>query len=144
VPYLVDCNVTSGGSNTGTSSVPCFPLKLLWEHFLRLCQLLKQLVGPGDQCEGAQVVYQEDNTGPHTVYAYTQWMRDEFLKLGWRLELQAPQGIPEYFVPYTNTRHYKYLPVPTILDRSLYKRTGFVFVSVHVPPAFRPTTLQQY
>ena len=90
VPYLVDCNVT--GSNSGTSSIPCFPLKLLWEH--SLMSAIKQLVGPGGPCEGAQVVYQEDNAGPHTEHAYTEWMRDEFSTLGWKLELQAPQGIP--------------------------------------------------
>jgi hypothetical protein len=90
VPYLVDCNVT--GSNSGTSSVPCFPLKLLWEH--SLMPAIKKLVGPGGPCEGAQVVYQEDNAGPHTEHAYTEWMRDEFSTLGWKLELQAPQGIP--------------------------------------------------
>ncbi len=67
VPYLVDCNVT--GSNPGTSSVPCFPLKLLWQH--SLMPAIKQLVGPGGPCEGAQVVYQKDNAGPHTEQAYT-------------------------------------------------------------------------
>jgi hypothetical protein len=89
VPYLVDCNVT--GSNPGTSTVPCFPLKLLWQH--SLMPAIKKLVGPGGPCEGAQVIYQEDNAGPHTEANYTQWMQDEFLNQGWRLELQAPQGI---------------------------------------------------
>ncbi len=68
-----------------------------------------------------------------------------WLKITNIVELQASQCIPGYLVPYTYTRHHKYPPVPTALDTSFYKRTGFVFVSVHVPPAFRPTTtLQQY
>ena len=58
-------------------------------------------MGPGGPCEGAQVVYQEDNAGPHTEHAYTEWMRDEFSTLGWKLEFQAPQGIPYSLVPYT-------------------------------------------
>ena len=90
VPYLVDCNVT--GSNPGTSTVPCFPLQLLWEH--SLLPAVQKLVAPGGPCEGAQVIYQEDNAGPHTETGYTQWMVDKFLALGWRLELQAPQGYP--------------------------------------------------
>ncbi len=57
VTYLVDCNVT--GSNPGTSTVPCFPLKFLWEH--SLMPAIKAMVAPGGPCEGAQVVYQEDN-----------------------------------------------------------------------------------
>jgi hypothetical protein len=84
--HLVDCNV---GSNPGTSTVPCFPLRLLWQH--SLMPAINTLVGPGDPCQGAQVIYQEGNSGPHTESAYTQWMRDEFLTLGWR---QAPQGTP--------------------------------------------------
>ena len=68
VPYLVDCNVT--GSNPGTSTVPCFPLQLLWEH--SLMPAVQKLVGPGGPCEGAQVIYQEDNAGPHTENGYTQ------------------------------------------------------------------------
>ncbi len=67
---------------------------------------IKQLVGPGGPCEGAQVVYQEDNARPHTEHAYTKWMRDEFLTLGWRLELQAPQGMPDYLEQYPYTRLY--------------------------------------
>ena len=37
-------------------------------------------------------MYQEDNAGPHTEAGYTQWLRDTFDALGWKLELQAPQG----------------------------------------------------
>ena len=88
IPYLVDCNVT--GSNPGTATVPCFPLKLLWEH--SLLPAIQAMVAPGGPCEGAQVVYQEDIAGPHTEAGYTQWLRDTFDALGWKLELQAPQG----------------------------------------------------
>ncbi len=52
------------------------------------------MVGPGGPCEGAQVIYQEDNAGPHTEAGYTEWMAAKFHELGWRLELQAPQGMP--------------------------------------------------
>ena len=90
VPYLVDCNVT--GSRLGTSTVPCLPLQTLWEH--SLMPAIKNMVGPGGPCEGAQVIYQEDNAGPHTEAGYTEWMAAKFLELGWRLELQAPQGMP--------------------------------------------------
>ena len=58
----------------------------------------QKLVGPGGPCEGAQVIYQEDNAGPHTENGYTQWMEEKFLGLGWRLELQAPQGNPRIVV----------------------------------------------
>ena len=90
VPYLVDCNVT--GSNPGTATVPCFPLKLLWEH--SLMPAIKAMVAPGGPCAGAQVVYQEDNAGPHTENGYTLWIQEQFELLGWKLELQAPQGNP--------------------------------------------------
>ncbi len=85
VPYLVDCNVT--GSNPGTATVPCFPLKLLWEH--SLMPAIQAMVAPGGPCAGAQVVYQEDNPGPHTETGYTLWIREQLEVLGWKLELQA-------------------------------------------------------
>ena len=94
VPYLVDCNVT--GSNPGTSTVPCFPLQVLWEH--SLMPAVQKLVGPGGPCDGAQVIYEEDNAGPHTEAGYTQWMEEKFLGLGRRLEFQAPQGNPRIVV----------------------------------------------
>ncbi len=50
IPYLVDCNVT--GSNPGTATVPCFPLKLLWEH--SILPAIQAMVAPGGPCEGAQ------------------------------------------------------------------------------------------
>ncbi len=147
VPYLVDCNVT--GSNPGTSSLLYFPLKLLWEH--SLMPAIKKLVGQGGPCEGAQVVYQEDNAGnagPHTEAAYTQWMQDEFNTLGWKLELQAPQGSPPlscvvHYMTHLYTRHSNYHHISTTLHRSIYERTRSVFVSVHVPPAFSPTSIIQ-
>ena len=62
------------------------------------------MVAPGGPCAGAQVVYQEDNAGPHTETGYTLWIREQFELLGWKLELQAPQGstttptiVPTYF-----------------------------------------------
>ena len=51
------------------------------------------LVAPGGPCEGAQVVFQEDNAGPHVEGAYREWMQGEFDKRGWKIELQAPQGV---------------------------------------------------
>ena len=102
VPYLVDCNVT--GSNPGTATVPCFPLKLLWEN--SLMPAIKAMVASTGPCAGAQVVYQEDNAGPHTEHGYTLWIREQFELLGWKLELQAPQGIsttPTFIPTYFHT-----------------------------------------
>ena len=55
---------------------------------------IKAMVAPGGPCAGAQVVYQEDNAGPHTETGYTLWIREQFELLGWKLELQASQGNP--------------------------------------------------
>ena len=55
---------------------------------------IKAMVASTGPCAGAQVVYQEDNAGPHTEHGYTLWIREQFELLGWKLELQAPQGIP--------------------------------------------------
>jgi hypothetical protein len=55
---------------------------------------IKAMVAPSGPCAGAQVVYQEDNAGSHTEHGYTLWIREKFDLLGWKLELQAPQGIP--------------------------------------------------
>jgi hypothetical protein len=70
IPYLVDCNVT--GSNPGTPTTPCFPLKSLWEHCL-IPSAEKQFA-PGGPCEGALVILQEDNAGPHTEGIYHTWL----------------------------------------------------------------------
>ena len=92
VPYLVDCNVT--GSDPGTPTDPKFPLQKLWEH--TLIPSIEALVSPGGPCSGAQVVFQEDNAGPHQEGTYREWMLAEFEQRNWMVELQAPQG------PYTN------------------------------------------
>jgi hypothetical protein len=57
---------------------------------------LDAMVRPGGPCEGAEVVHQEDNAGPHIDKVYKQWLQDQFDVRGWKLEHQAPQG------PYTN------------------------------------------
>ncbi len=103
---LVDCNVT--GSDPGTPTNPKFALQtLLWEHALILA--LESLVAPGGRCEGAAVVHQEDNAGPHNAGPhkednYHKWLQNEFGKRGWKLELQAPQG------PYTNVLDLQVFP----------------------------------
>ena len=43
---------------------------------------VENLVVPGGPCEGAQVVFQEDNAGPHVEGSYREWMVDEFDKRG--------------------------------------------------------------
>ena len=93
VPYNIDCNVT--GSNRGTPDKPCFPVKWLpWVDPV-------EMVAVGGPCEGAHVVFQEDNAGPHTEGDYTSWMLCEFAKRGWKLELQAPQGLTYIFSPFS-------------------------------------------
>jgi hypothetical protein len=42
--------------------------------------------------------------GPHKEEGFTEWLRSEFLKRGWHLELQAPQG------PYTNVLDLQVFP----------------------------------
>ena len=96
VPYNIDCNVT--GSNRGTPYKPCFPVKYVWEH--SLLPAIEEMVSVGGPCAGAQVVFQEDNAGPHTEGDYTSWMLCEFEKRGWKLELQAPQGLTYIFSPF--------------------------------------------
>jgi hypothetical protein len=91
IPYLVDCNVT--GSNPGTPTKPCFPLKALWEHYL-IPSVFEQLVATGGPCAGAFVILQEDNAGPHTEGNYRKWLTEAFTERQWRIELQAPQGRP--------------------------------------------------
>lgn len=98
--YLVDCNVT--GEDVGTVTEPKFALKLLWKHVL--LPAFDALVAPGGLCEHAMVVHQEDNAGPHTQGGYHEWLKNEFERRGWRLELQAPQG------PYTNVLDLQLFP----------------------------------
>ena len=92
VPYKVDCNVT--GSDVGTATDPKFALSELWAH--TLLPALDALTAEGAPAHGATVVFQEDNAGPHNCRFYRTFLRDEFSRRGWHVELQAPQG------PYTN------------------------------------------
>ncbi len=79
VPFLVDCNVT--GSDEGTATKPCFPLRKLWEF--TLIPAIAQLVEEGGACAGAQVVVQHDNAGPHIEEGYRLWTQHIFDNLGW-------------------------------------------------------------
>ena len=88
-PYLVDCNVT--GSDVGSATKPCFPLLNLWKY--TLVPAIAQLLAPGAPCEGAQVIVQQDNAGPHVEEVYSAWMLAMFESLGWMYEPQAPQGM---------------------------------------------------
>ena len=87
-PFLVDCNVT--GSDVGTPTDPKFALKFLWEH--TLIPTIEALVAPGGPCEGATVIFQEDNAGPHNCRVYRDFLEDSFTERGWFIRLQAPQG----------------------------------------------------
>jgi hypothetical protein len=87
---LTDCNVT--GSNYGTPTKPKFPLMALWHNVL--LPELDELVKAGGPCDGAIVVHQEDNAGPHIDKTYKDWLQAEFDRRGWKLEHQAPQVIP--------------------------------------------------
>ncbi len=89
VPFLVDCAVT--GSDVGTATKPCFPLKRLWEF--TLIPAIAQMVDEGGPCAGATVVVQQDNAGPHIEEAYSTWIHEMFDTLGWMYEPQAPQGL---------------------------------------------------
>ncbi len=89
VPYLVDCAIT--GSDVGTATKPCFPLKKLWQY--TLIPAIAQLVDTGGPCEDAIVVVQQDNAGPHIEANYSQWIRDQCDLLGWLYEPQAPQDL---------------------------------------------------
>ena len=71
---LTDCNVT--GSNYGTATKPKFPLMELWATVL--FPELDALVKVGGPCEGAIVVHQEDNAGPHIDKVYKSWLRQQF------------------------------------------------------------------
>jgi hypothetical protein len=96
VPFLVDCPVT--GTDVGTATKPCFPLKNLWLH--TLFPAISQLVMKGGPCDGAQVVIQQDNAGPHIEEGYRTWMNFMCDNLGWMYEPQAPQGKAYYCLIY--------------------------------------------
>ena len=87
-PYLIDCNVT--GSDRGTPTNPKFALKDLWEY--TLFPSIDGLVKPGGSCEGAVVILQEDNAGPHCDEVYKNYLKEQFSVRSWKIELQAPQG----------------------------------------------------
>ncbi len=65
---------------------------------------LDALVRSGGLCEGAVVVHQEDNTGPHIDKTYKTWLQEQFDIREWKLEHQAPQG------PYTNVLYLQMFP----------------------------------
>ncbi len=87
---MVYCEVT--GSHKGTVAKPKFALKTLWEYVLLPTSTLDKLVAAGGPCEGAMVVFQEGNAGPHTEGDYRAWMLKEFEPRQWLVALQAPQG----------------------------------------------------
>ncbi len=72
-------------------------LGLLHESMLSLAETvavpaIAQLIDTGGPCEGAQVVVQQHNAGPHIEEEYSRWIHDQFEMLGWMYEPQAPQG----------------------------------------------------
>ncbi len=69
-------------------------LKRLWEF--TLIPAIAQLVDIGGPCEGATVVVQQDNTGPHIEVEFSTWIHEQFEMLGWMYEPQAPQGNPVF------------------------------------------------
>jgi hypothetical protein len=75
---------------------PCFPLKRLWQF--TLIPAIAQLVDIGGPCEGATVVVQQDNAGPHIEAECSTWIHEPFEIFGWMYESQAPQGI-SFFMP---------------------------------------------
>ena len=96
VPFLVDCAVT--GTDVGTATKPCFPLKNLWMY--TLFPAISQLVIAGGPCDGAQVVIQQDNAGPHIEEGYRTWMKFMCDELDFMYEPQAPQGKAYYCLIY--------------------------------------------
>ncbi len=124
IPYLVDCNVK--GFDAGTTNIPCFPLKTLWEH--SLFPAIKSLIAPDGACAGAQVIIQEDNAGPHKEARCTTWMTETFADLGWKIELQAPQGKTFIALFYTDCIRNHYLsllscctgPYTNVLDLYIF------------------------
>jgi hypothetical protein len=88
VPYLVDCSTIT--VNPGTPTNPCYPLQKLWQYTLILA--IAQMVDTGGPCEGAHVVVQQDNAGPHIEEEYSRWIHEQLDMLGWMYEPQAPQG----------------------------------------------------
>ncbi len=56
-----------------------------------LIPAIAQLVQTGGPCDGATVVVQQDNAGPHIEEHCRAWMKEQFEDLGWMYEPQAPQ-----------------------------------------------------
>ena len=69
-----------------TRKAPC---KRSWSGLYAMCSAGRHIRGP---CEGATVVVQQDNAGPHIEEAYSLWIHEQFEMLGWMYEPQAPQG----------------------------------------------------
>ena len=137
VPYLVDCPIT--GSDVGTATKPCFPLRKLWEY--TLIPAIAQLVDNGGPCENAIVVVQQDNAGPHIEANYSQWIRDHCDLLGWLYEPQAPQGwlnAQSYMYAYCLSRCMNdiyFYSMLLVTYRAIHQCFGFVPVPIHVTPA---------
>ena len=79
IPYKVDCNVT--GSDRGTPTAPKFALKDLWEY--TLIPSIEKLVAEGGPCEGANVIFQEDNAGPDCDATYRDCRKRSRKDSGW-------------------------------------------------------------
>ena len=120
-PFLVDCNVT--GSDPGTPTDPKFALKSLWEY--TLIPTIEALVAPDGPCEGATVIFQEDNAGPHNCRVYRGFLEDAFTERGWFIRLQAPQGMITFsaVVPSLSCRSYTYTYTPPSSPFSTQDRT---------------------
>jgi hypothetical protein len=128
VPFLFDCAVT--GSDVGTATKPCFPLKHLWEY--TLIPAIAQLVQTGGPCDGATVVVQQDNAGPHIEERYRTWMHAQFEQLGWMYEPQAPQG--NVIANKYNFMYERNVTVLAIVYRAVHKRTGPLSFPFNVSP----------
>ena len=134
VPFLVDCAVT--GTDVGTATKPCFPLKQLWEY--TLIPAIAQLVQTGGPCDGATVVVQQDNAGPHIEEGYRTWMHEQFEQLGWMYEPQAPQG--NVVANKYNLMYERNVTVLHIVYRAVHQRFGPLPFSFNVSPTQCRTT----
>lgn len=85
--YMVDCNVT--GSDEGSSDVPKFALKSLFEEIL--FPQIAALVAEGGKYEGYTPVIQGDNAGPHQDEAFLRFCSEYCEAHRWLWEPQAPQ-----------------------------------------------------
>ena len=99
---------------------------------------IENLVAPGGPCHGAQVVFQEDNAGPHIEGTYRGWMQSEFTKRKWIIELQAPQGVYLETIYYFVTQINNVYPLPSF--RSIYKCTRPLHLPYDAEAPFRNTS----